>query len=105
MCLLYCASGKDQTEADLREFKIRHPEITHLRILLHGAVGAGKSSFTNTVNSVFEHRVTTRARAAAGSTLTQTKQINRVIFYSYIGTSKQIILIFYSYEASLVLCI
>lgn len=63
-------------EADLREFKIRHSEISHLRILLLGPVGAGKSSFINSANSVFEHRVMTRAGAAAGSSTTHTKQVN-----------------------------
>ncbi|XP_034156229.2 interferon-induced protein 44-like [Pangasianodon hypophthalmus] len=66
--------GRDQLEADLREFKIRHPEITHLRILLHGAVGAGKSSFINSAKSVFQHRVMTRAGAASSSSTSHTKR-------------------------------
>ncbi|XP_053532182.1 interferon-induced protein 44-like [Ictalurus punctatus] len=66
--------GRDQLEADLRELTIHHAEITHLRILVHGAVGAGKSSFINSANSVFQHRVTDRAGEAASASKSYTKQ-------------------------------
>ncbi|XP_053471552.1 interferon-induced protein 44-like [Ictalurus furcatus] len=67
-------SGRDRLEADLRDFTIRHAEITHLRILVHGVGNAGKSSFINSANSVFQHRVTTRAGAAWSSSTSYTKR-------------------------------
>ncbi|KAF4074910.1 hypothetical protein AMELA_G00228690, partial [Ameiurus melas] len=67
-------NGRDQLEANLREFTIRHAEITNLRILVHGAVGAGKSSFINSANSVFQHRVTDRAGEASSSSTSHTKR-------------------------------
>ncbi|XP_053532162.1 interferon-induced protein 44-like isoform X2 [Ictalurus punctatus] len=67
-------NGRDRLEADLRDFTIHHAEITHLRILVHGAVDAGKSSFINSANSVFQHRVTDRAGEAASASKSYTKQ-------------------------------
>ncbi|XP_053332626.1 interferon-induced protein 44-like [Clarias gariepinus] len=64
--------GKDEIEAGLREIQVNHPDITHLRILVYGAVGAGKSSFINSADSAFEHRVKTKAGAASKSTKSHT---------------------------------
>ncbi|KAB5523234.1 hypothetical protein PHYPO_G00150150 [Pangasianodon hypophthalmus] len=59
--------GRDQMETFLRHFQISNPEVSHLRILLHGPTGAGVSSFVNSVGSVFQHRITVRAPAAPKS--------------------------------------
>uniref|UniRef100_A0A3B3VU97 Interferon-induced protein 44-like n=1 Tax=Poecilia latipinna TaxID=48699 RepID=A0A3B3VU97_9TELE len=54
-----------QALKSLKEFQPQNEEATHIRVLLYGPVGAGKSSFINSVNSVLQGRMTNEALASA----------------------------------------
>ncbi|MEQ2272391.1 hypothetical protein XENORESO_021266 [Xenotaenia resolanae] len=55
-------------------------EIKHIRVLLYGPVGVGKSSFINSVNNVFKGRMTNEALA---SSTTSDKSFTRKVSISY----------------------
>uniref|UniRef100_A0A8C2F2V8 Interferon-induced protein 44-like n=1 Tax=Cyprinus carpio TaxID=7962 RepID=A0A8C2F2V8_CYPCA len=57
---------KELLEENLRELKLSDSNVKYIRILLAGEVGAGKSSFINSINSVFQGRITTEALADSG---------------------------------------
>ncbi|KAJ8350986.1 hypothetical protein AAFF_G00168200, partial [Aldrovandia affinis] len=56
-------SDRDGTLAELRKFKSGNPNVGKLRILLNGPVGVGKSSFINSINNIFQGRITSLAEA------------------------------------------
>ncbi|KAF4074916.1 hypothetical protein AMELA_G00228780, partial [Ameiurus melas] len=64
---------KDEIEQKLRDFKLNHPKVRFVRILLVGDVGAGKSSFINSVNNAFQKRITSEAltNATGGTSFTK----------------------------------
>lgn len=47
----------------LREMAVSEDALPHINILLLGQVEAGKSSFFNTLNSIFHDRLSIQARA------------------------------------------
>ncbi|PWA31573.1 hypothetical protein CCH79_00020912, partial [Gambusia affinis] len=47
----------------LKNFQPQHEEVKTIRVLLHGPVGAGKSSFINSVNNILQDRMTDEALA------------------------------------------
>lgn len=67
-------------ETFLRHFQISNPEVTHLRILLHGHTGAGTSSFVNSVESAFQHRISVRAPAPPLTMTSCTKRVKCLAF-------------------------
>ncbi|KAK2817769.1 hypothetical protein Q7C36_021702 [Tachysurus vachellii] len=52
---------KDTIEQKLRTFRLKGTSAQFIRILVVGEVGAGKSSFINSVNNVFQGRITSGA--------------------------------------------
>ncbi|XP_047658809.1 interferon-induced protein 44-like [Tachysurus fulvidraco] len=64
----------------LKEFQPGTAEVRELKILLHGPVGAGKSSFINSVNTVLQGHNTTSAPAnsAAGKSFTKEFKFHRL---------------------------
>ncbi|XP_076140377.1 uncharacterized protein LOC143123112 isoform X2 [Alosa pseudoharengus] len=66
--------SRNRMEKELREFRLLNPELKHLRILLHGPVGAGKSSFINSINSVFQGQICAGALVAAESGISFTRK-------------------------------
>ncbi|XP_029911283.1 interferon-induced protein 44-like [Myripristis murdjan] len=65
---------KDTELQYVRNYKPKRHDVKHLRMLVHGPVGAGKSSFINSVDSVLRGRIAGRALAAAEVTTSFTKQ-------------------------------
>ncbi|KAI2668773.1 Interferon-induced protein 44-like [Labeo rohita] len=56
--------GGIQNEAlkeKLKNFPLSHPDVKDIKILVAGQIGAGKSSFINSVDSAFQGRITCRA--------------------------------------------
>ncbi|XP_060883080.1 interferon-induced protein 44-like [Labrus mixtus] len=64
----------------MKSYQPRNKGIKHLRILLHGPVGAGKSSFINSVESALRGVVTNRALtdATSGSSFTLKYQTYKI---------------------------
>ncbi|XP_035990919.1 interferon-induced protein 44-like [Fundulus heteroclitus] len=50
----------------VQEYKPAQDDIRYLRVLLYGPVGAGRSSFINSVSNVMRGRMSTPALACAG---------------------------------------
>uniref|UniRef100_A0A7N5ZRY8 G domain-containing protein n=1 Tax=Anabas testudineus TaxID=64144 RepID=A0A7N5ZRY8_ANATE len=65
--------GNQETLRNLKSYQPKNEQVTHVRILLHGPAGAGKSGFINSVDSVFQGRATGRALtdSISGTSFTQ----------------------------------
>lgn len=56
---------KDELQKRLENFSMNHPEVSNVRILVAGQIGAGKSSFINSINSAFQGEINCEALADA----------------------------------------
>ncbi|XP_076153666.1 interferon-induced protein 44-like [Alosa pseudoharengus] len=71
---------KDEMKEHLRRFQISIPDVKNLRILVYGPIGAGKSSFINSIDSIFQGRLTTGALAdtLAGHSFTKMYKTHKI---------------------------
>uniref|UniRef100_A0A8C2PU40 TLDc domain-containing protein n=1 Tax=Cyprinus carpio TaxID=7962 RepID=A0A8C2PU40_CYPCA len=69
--VLWTAERKDKLMETIRNYKPLVTSVSRVRILMIGPVGAGKSSFFNSINSIFMGRITSKAMSgSAGTSLT-----------------------------------
>ncbi|KAG5277748.1 hypothetical protein AALO_G00090950 [Alosa alosa] len=47
----------EKPKETLRALQPKHPDVEHLRILVIGPVGAGKSSFIHSIDSIFQNKI------------------------------------------------
>ncbi|XP_028840349.1 interferon-induced protein 44-like [Denticeps clupeoides] len=78
--MTWSMESKSDMETKLREFCLTEQDVGQLRIVLFGPVGAGKSSFINSVNNAFLGRVTSKALVAsgAGTSFTTTYKTHKI---------------------------
>ncbi|XP_073722331.1 interferon-induced protein 44-like [Misgurnus anguillicaudatus] len=58
-------SQKKELIQKLEKFSVNNPDVRNVRILLAGQIGAGKSSFINSINSAFQGEIINEAIAGA----------------------------------------
>ncbi|KAL7881334.1 hypothetical protein AOLI_G00081820 [Acnodon oligacanthus] len=87
---------QDPMITPLKNFKIGNDDVRELRILLHGPIGAGKSSIINTIKTIFEGKQFINCLASSvlnGESFTKTYQKFSVgtspfSFYDVMGLEK-----------------
>lgn len=77
-------------KSEISRCQITNPEITKLKILLYGPVGAGKSCFINSTMSIFAGRSVYRIpeETSAGTSCTKTvSAVDKmfVLYYNFIS--------------------
>ncbi|XP_042605130.1 LOW QUALITY PROTEIN: interferon-induced protein 44-like [Cyprinus carpio] len=66
--VLWTAERKDELMEMIRNHKPVVASVSRVRILMIGPVGAGKSSFFNSINSIFMSRITSKAMSGSAAT-------------------------------------
>ncbi|XP_057188765.1 interferon-induced protein 44-like [Triplophysa rosa] len=66
---------KSTLKKQLEEFTPSDPSVTDIKILVVGEVGTGKSSFINSVNNVFQNRITSAALVSSSAGRSFTKRL------------------------------
>ncbi|XP_076134427.1 interferon-induced protein 44-like [Alosa pseudoharengus] len=69
---------EETVKSKLKQMTVRNPKVESLRILVHGPVGAGKSSFINSINSIFQGRMTSGAIAERATDRSFTKIVREI---------------------------
>lgn len=71
---------KEVLKKRLEEFSVSHPDVQIIKILVAGQIAAGKSSFINSVNTVFRGRITSDALVdqSSGKSFTKSLKSHRV---------------------------
>lgn len=64
----------------VNSFKPARGAVSEARVLLLGPVGAGKSSFISSVQSVFSGRVLNRAMVGSSASVSFTKKVKQNVF-------------------------
>uniref|UniRef100_A0A8C1H2H1 TLDc domain-containing protein n=1 Tax=Cyprinus carpio carpio TaxID=630221 RepID=A0A8C1H2H1_CYPCA len=66
--VLWTAEQRDKLMEMIRNYKPLVTSVSCFRILMIGPVGAGKSSFFNSINSIFMSRITSKAMSGSAAT-------------------------------------
>ncbi|XP_056615606.1 interferon-induced protein 44-like [Triplophysa dalaica] len=66
--VLWTAAQKQELLKSIKNYKPPESSMIRVRILMIGPVGAGKSSFFNSINSIFMGRMTSKAMAGSSGT-------------------------------------
>ncbi|XP_057181017.1 interferon-induced protein 44-like isoform X1 [Triplophysa rosa] len=66
--VLWNAKQKQELMKCIKDYKPLESSVNRIRILMIGPVGAGKSSFFNSINSIFMGRMTSKAMAGSSGT-------------------------------------
>lgn len=82
MCNFFFIS-KSEIVQGLKEFELSNPEIKHLRFLMTGPVGAGKSSFVNSINNAFQNRITNKAIMATTLETSCTEIVSIILYVTF----------------------
>ncbi|XP_050951336.1 interferon-induced protein 44-like isoform X2 [Labeo rohita] len=71
--ILWTAERKDKLMEMIRNHKPVVTSVSRVRIVMIGPVGAGKSSFFNSINSIFMGRITSKAMSGSAGTSVTTQ--------------------------------
>ncbi|XP_073722388.1 interferon-induced protein 44 isoform X2 [Misgurnus anguillicaudatus] len=68
---------RDVLKKKLEEFTLSNKDVKYIKILVAGEIGAGKSSFINSINNVFQERITSIALvdSSAGDSKSFTRKL------------------------------